>query len=114
MPHLELTFRDYVITERKMKSSTAYFRDRQYWLNRIDELPSAPDLPLLTSKGFQEAPRFRRRSFELDGSTWNRFKTYVQKHGVTSTSAVMALYCAVLERWSKNKAFCFKRRKISL
>ena len=106
LPHLELTFRDYVITERKMKSSTAYFRDRQYWLNRIDQLPSAPDLPLLTSKGFQEAPRFRRRSFELDGSTWNRFKTYVQKHGVTSTSAVMALYCAVLERWSKNKAFC--------
>ena len=76
LPHLELTFRDYVITERKMKSSTAYFRDRQYWLSRIDELPSAPDLPLLTSKGFQEAPRFRRRSFELDGSTWNRFKTY--------------------------------------
>jgi amino acid adenylation domain-containing protein len=105
LPDLQLTFRDYVITERNMKNSTAYFKDKQYWLDKIDQLPPAPDLPLGGIKDSEGPARFRRRFFKLEGQTWNSFKERTQKQGITPTSAVMTAYAAVLERWSKKKAF---------
>lgn len=106
LPDLELTFRDYVLAEKRMKSGTAYSRDKQYWLDRIDELPAAPELPLQINQDYQKSPRFSRHLFFLEGDDWSAFKSRVQKHGVTATSAVLAAYSAVLERWSKSSSFC--------
>ncbi len=105
VPDLQLTFRDYVIAEKNMKNGTAYFKDKQYWLDRVDQLPPAPDLPLIGIKNSQGAARFRRLFFKLEGQAWNNFKERSQKLGITPTIAVMTAYAAVLERWSKNKAF---------
>ena len=105
-PDLELTFRDYVITERKMKYGNAYFRDRKYWLERIDQLPPAPDLPLNIDQASQDSPLFSRRLFFLEGKDWDTFKSRVQKHGLTPTGVILAVYSSVLARWSKNNDFC--------
>lgn len=105
LPDLQLTFRDYIITERGMKNSTAYFKDKQYWLDRIDKLPPAPDLPLRAIKDSEGPVRFSRRVFKLEGQAWNGFKERTQKQGITPTSVIMTAYAAVLEHWSKNKTF---------
>ncbi|WP_035242665.1 amino acid adenylation domain-containing protein [Desulfobacter vibrioformis] len=105
LPDLQLTFRDYVITEKNIKNSPAYLKDKQYWLDRIDQLPPAPDLPLKNIKISEELIRFRRLLFKLEGQTWDNLKKQARKQGITPTALVMTAYAAVLERWSKNKFF---------
>jgi len=46
LPPLELTFRDYVLAEQGLQATELYRRSQAYWLNRLDTLPAAPDLPL--------------------------------------------------------------------
>ncbi|WP_309274140.1 non-ribosomal peptide synthetase [Paenibacillus sp.] len=106
LPDLPFTFRDYIEAERKMKETTTYLRDRDYWLKRVDTLPSAPDLPMARQKEESVPARFRRRSFQLDSHSWEVLKQRTQNHSLTPTVAVMATYAAVIERWSRNDQFC--------
>lgn len=106
LPGLELSFRDYLLAERSVKESEAYAGDRNYWLGRIDDLPPAPELPLAPMKKDLQKPRFRRQYLQLAEPSWAEFKRKAQQRGLTPTSAVMAAYAAVLERWSRNKKFC--------
>ncbi|MEE8587676.1 MAG: acyltransferase domain-containing protein, partial [Acidobacteriota bacterium] len=46
LPALEITFRDYVLAEAGLQQTEFYRRSRRYWLDRLDDLPPAPDLPL--------------------------------------------------------------------
>jgi acyl carrier protein len=48
-----------------LPQTARYERDRDYWLNRLDTLPPAPDLPLAKAPSDIETPRFRRRGFTL-------------------------------------------------
>ena len=103
LPALDIRFRDYLITERRLRETGRYQRDRDYWWARIEDLPPAPELP--TSDGTPE-PRFRRRHLTLDGPAWERFKQRARRRGLTPSSAVLAAYAAVIERWSRNPRFC--------
>ena len=47
LPEVGATFRDYLIAERKLKETEQYKVDKEYWLNRIESLPKAPELPIL-------------------------------------------------------------------
>jgi hypothetical protein len=43
---LTLTFRDYVLAEKKLEEMSLFRRSEAYWLARLDSLPGAPELPL--------------------------------------------------------------------
>lgn len=105
MPALPITFRDYVLAERKLRETVSYSRDQAYWQQRMDSLPPAPDLPLARQQADKGDARFRRRFIRLDNDTWEVFKQRAQKRGLTPTSAVMTAYAAVIERWSRNSVF---------
>ncbi|WP_248843870.1 condensation domain-containing protein, partial [Streptomyces albus] len=49
LPPLTLSFRDYVLAERALRDTARHRRDRDYWHSRLDSLPPAPDLPLVTA-----------------------------------------------------------------
>jgi len=106
LPQLEYSFFQYLQEEEKQFDTPDYFRDRDYWLERIDTLPSAPTLPVLKQGGNKNEPRFQRRSLHLDKETWNRFKELALGYKITPTAVVLAVYALVLERWSRNKSFC--------
>ncbi|MED1785775.1 amino acid adenylation domain-containing protein [Brevibacillus fortis] len=106
LPELPITFRDYVYAERSLRETTAYSRDKAYWQQRIDALPQAPDLPMARQQTQDENARFRRRFIRLDNTSWDAFKQRAQQRGLTPTSAVMTAFAAVIERWSRNRAFC--------
>ncbi|AUM66268.1 non-ribosomal peptide synthetase [Brevibacillus laterosporus] len=106
LPELSLTFRDYLLAERSLKETTAYVRDKEYWQQRMDTLPQAPDLPLTRQHENAGEARFQRRFIRLDKTAWDTFKQRAQKRGLTPTTAVMTAYAAVIERWSRNSAFC--------
>lgn len=100
-----LSFRDYLIAERGLRETDAYTRDKNYWLQRIDSLPPAPDLPLAKSQSDEGKARFWRHSLRMDIEKWTALKQNAQKRGLTPTIAVMAAYATVIERWSRNDSF---------
>lgn len=100
-----ITFRDYLIAHKKLCRGSGFFRDREYWLKRIDTLPKAPELPVNKSI-VTENVRFSRENIKLSKPQWDHFCEIARSLGVTPSTAVMTAYGAVLARWSRNKSFC--------
>src|SRR4051812_21301087 len=58
LPELELSFRDYVASMDEFERSAAFKRSKSYWLDRLETLPAAPDLPIAVSPALVARPRF--------------------------------------------------------
>lgn len=99
----EITFRDYVLGERRLREQPRYQRDRQYWWARMDELPGAPELPLL---GAPTGPHFSRRAFALEARDYNALRLNAADAGVGVSAAVLACYAETLALWSRRGHFC--------
>ncbi|MFC0623423.1 non-ribosomal peptide synthetase [Kribbella deserti] len=98
---LELTFRDYVLAERQLREGPRYQRDKQYWWDRVDSLPAAPELPLTEQVG----AGFKRRFLRLGADEWAALGRHAQRRDLTPSSVVLSAYAATLERWSRTSAF---------
>lgn len=106
LPELSLTFRDYLMDSRGQRSGVAYERARAYWLERIDDFASAPDLPVIEMPtGAHESIRFRRWEFVLDQSAWRHLAQQAKAHGLTASGVVLAAYAEVIGRWSRHQRF---------
>ncbi|OLF53749.1 non-ribosomal peptide synthetase, partial [Pseudomonas chlororaphis] len=105
LPPLDISFRDYLLTERGLLEGSRHQRDREYWLARVDELPAAPQLPKPMA-GEQTTPaRFRRHSAHLAAPQWTALKNAASEHGLTPSIVVLTAYAGVLQRWSQQPAF---------
>jgi yersiniabactin nonribosomal peptide synthetase len=105
---LELTFRDYVVaTTESVERSAPYRRSRAYWLERLDDLPAAPDLPRAPATASRESgpARFTRLEHQLPAEDWARMKTRANALGLTPAGVVVAAFAEVLRAWSKNDQF---------
>ncbi|WP_369203593.1 amino acid adenylation domain-containing protein [Streptomyces sp. PU-14G] len=104
LPTSAISFRDYVLAERTQRATARHRRDRDYWRSRLDSLPPAPDLPLVTAPAERE-PRFVRLSHRMPQPAWERLRGRAADRGLTPTTVVLAAYVSVLERWSRRKSF---------
>lgn len=102
LPELELTFRDYQAAERALRAGPRHDRDRDYWWARLDDLPPAPELPLVDRTA---APRFRRWQAVLEPEVWQAFATRAGTRGLTPSGAVLAAYAEVIGRWARTPRF---------
>jgi len=100
----EISFRDYLIAEKKIKSSARYEKEKSYWINRIAELPEAPELPKLPANESKDS--FGRKFLRIPAETWNHMKTRAKQYGLTPTVPILSCYADVLAKWSQNKRFC--------
>lgn len=105
LPALHLSFRDYVLAERKTVETARWRRDMEYWTKRLDELPPAPELPLAKQPSELGVPRTVRLSTELDAVLWSGLKRIVKKKGLTPSGLLAAAYAEVLARWSSQPRF---------
>ena len=105
LPEVEVTFRDYLIAERKLRETEQYRVDKEYWLNRIESLPKAPELPML-KKPIKNRSGFSRYFMEIDQEKWNKLKRFSNHYGITPTAVVLTAYAEVMERWSQTSEFC--------
>ncbi|HEU4421787.1 MAG TPA: amino acid adenylation domain-containing protein, partial [Pilimelia sp.] len=124
LPPLEITFRDYLRAERGAREDGRRERDRAYWMERLDDLPPAPRLPV-RDRGVPIAPpearaaliappearaalspaRFARWQTTLEPAVWERLRHRAGQHGVTPSGAVLAAYAEVVAAWSASPAF---------
>ncbi|UVL86296.1 amino acid adenylation domain-containing protein [Pseudomonas sp. B21-028] len=105
LPPLDISFRDYLLAERRLLEGSRHQRDRAYWLNRVDELPAAPQLPAPLATEDSTTPCFRRHRARLDRQQWTALKSAASDHGLTPSIVVLAAYVGVLQRWSQQPAF---------
>lgn len=105
IPAIELSFRDYVLALDKIKESGAYERDKKYWLDRLEDFTSAPELPLQKKENEITDQRFCRRSAYLSGSEWDSLKHMAKRQGLTPSVLLITAYAEVLRRWSTNMDF---------
>ena len=100
-----VTFRDYVLGLEAMRETGLYRRSQAYWLNRVDDFPAAPELPLAVDPSRITHPKFERREFNLDAARWSELRGRAQALGVTASGLLLAAFADALGAWSKSPRF---------
>ncbi|MEJ2629892.1 MAG: amino acid adenylation domain-containing protein [Acidihalobacter sp.] len=114
LPALDVGFRDYLIHHAGREPVEASL---EYWHRRLDELPPAPQLPLLRDPAEIGRPRFVRLSDSLSVEEWRKLKVRVGEEGLTPSALLLSAYAAVLSAWSARADLClnltlFDRRPV--
>jgi amino acid adenylation domain-containing protein len=98
-------FGDYVASVEAMRSKAPAKRSRDYWLDRLGDLPPHPALPLRTSPAAITRPRFVQHAARLDRAAWTALKARASAAGVTPTVVLLAAYAETLARWGGGQRF---------
>lgn len=104
-----LQFRDYVLWELEQREGQSYQRARDYWLRRLESLPTAPQLPVrneASGTAVIDAVRWHGHSYLLPRTQWQSLEDHAREHGLTASVAVLACYADVLSRWAEDPHFC--------
>jgi pyochelin synthetase len=101
----EASFAAYIAELDKARTRAPYERSRTYWLDRLDDLPPHPDLPLRSSPSAITTPRFTQHDARLDAEAWTALKARASAAGLTPTGVLLAAYGEVLARWGAGDRF---------
>ena len=104
-PPLQLGFRDCVLALQRAETSALGERSRDYWLQRLPQLPGPPPLPLVPGFDRQRRSWLQRRDAVLPAARWSAFQRSARRHGLTPTNALFAAYAEVVARWSGSRHF---------
>ncbi|NEO98548.1 MAG: amino acid adenylation domain-containing protein [Symploca sp. SIO2E9] len=102
---LELSFRDYVLAEQALQETQLYKRSQQYWFNRLDSLPPAPDLPLAKNPKELKQHICKRYDGRLEQTQWQKLKQRATQAGLTPSGVLLAAFAEILTVWSKDPKF---------
>ncbi len=101
---LEISFRDYVVAEQKMRETDRFARSERYWHEAVKTLPMAPDLPLRRGADLTKA-HFNRYDGVIPAEQWTGLQETAAALGVTPTGMLMAAFSEVLATWSRDPRF---------
>ena len=105
LPGLELSYRDYLIAEKKFEETEFFTRSKEYWMNRLATIPPAPQLPLRISSKEVEKPYFIRRIKTINSDNWFKLKAKAAREGLTPTVLLLTAYAEILGLWSTSLRF---------
>jgi len=105
MQPFELSFRDYVLMEEKIKNSSLYEQSRDYWLQQIPSLPETPELPLAINPSELARPKFIQKNHFFEKSDWSRLKTLAAQQQITPSCLLLTVFSDVLRIWNKLDSF---------
>lgn len=105
LPPVTISFRDYVLAEYRLRERTEWLRDRNWWRDRLTNLPSAPDLPVMTVSKDTASVKFSRTEMLLNVAQWQSLRQTAARHNLTPTVVVMTVWARTLERWSQQSDF---------
>ncbi|MEE1886407.1 non-ribosomal peptide synthetase [Pseudomonas carassii] len=104
-PEPGVTFRDYVLAERRLRADSSYERALDYWRGRIETLAPAPDLPRVCQPESIANPHFTRRDRDMPAAQWGRLKAMARQFGVTPSVMLLTAFSEVLALWSRQPRF---------
>jgi acyl carrier protein len=106
LPAVRCSFRDFTLTWQSFQKSQLYLRSREYWLERLPQMPRAPELPLAQGLDPRRQVRFSRQQAKLlETEVWQRLKQRIARTGLTPSAVVIAAFGEIIARWSRNPSF---------
>lgn len=99
----DVTYRDYLM-RRAANPDPARERDRDWWRNRLDDLPAAPTLPS-RADGAPLDHRVVRHHHWVDAATKEKLLAAAHQRGVTPAIALAAVFAATIGAWSADDRF---------
>jgi bacitracin synthase 1 len=102
---LEFTFRDYVLASRELRDSDIYAADKEYWLNKLEDFPSPPALPIIRRPSEIKEPSFKKIQRFYPGEEWEILRGIAQKNNITPSVLLCAVFAQVLAYWSNQRKF---------
>jgi acyl transferase domain-containing protein/non-ribosomal peptide synthetase component F/SAM-dependent methyltransferase len=109
LPALTLSFRDYALALKALCHTPRYQRDMAYWLQRLQDMPPAPQLlparRASLTRGTVTAAGRSRLNNTLSPSEWSSIKRKATELGISPTVLVLTLFAEFLAGWSSNEAF---------
>ncbi|MBE6052204.1 MAG: amino acid adenylation domain-containing protein [Clostridium sp.] len=100
---LDITFRDYICSKEGLCETEAYKVDKEFWNNKIPDIPQAPQLPLKVRLADIKKPHFLRKEAIIEYEDWNKLNDLCKKHNTRLTFMLLTAYSLVLSRWSNQK-----------
>ncbi|WP_431940878.1 amino acid adenylation domain-containing protein [Nocardia grenadensis] len=100
---LRYTFREY-LTDRE-RTAPDNSADRQWWAERLDELPDIPALPVIPETERADPTRSIRLHHWFDAGTAARLRRHAHGNGVTPAVALATVFAEVIARWSARQRF---------
>lgn len=97
-----LTYRDYVLTLEKIKTTEQYKKDLEYWREKAKHMYPAPALPM---NDCCKDYAFSRYECTMKEEDWKKIEEICSKNHLTLTILLMTAYCEVLARYSTEKRF---------
>lgn len=103
----EVTFRDHVRFTRSKREGARAAADREYWTQRLDTLPGAPELPTAAwATSEEESGRaFVRHRFRLATDERAVLAREGARHSLTPSAALLTAYSEIIARWSRVPRF---------
>ncbi|OBK29106.1 non-ribosomal peptide synthetase [Mycobacterium sp. 1165196.3] len=104
LPELSYTYRQYrqAIEAEEAQPQPARDADRDWWAQRLPELPDPPALPSIGGRGSKQSTR---RWYWLDPQTRDALFARAQARGITPAMALAAGFANTLARWSTTSRF---------
>ncbi|MBF1994928.1 SDR family oxidoreductase [Serratia symbiotica] len=103
LPVLDITFRDYVMAEQACYQTATWHDAWDYWQEKLPHLPLAPELPIVAEPPL--TPHFTTFQANIMREDWQALKQRWQHWGITPSAALLTLFAATLERWSRSPTF---------
>ena len=104
LPEIRGSFRDYCMAQEKLKDTQLYEKQLNYWKERVETMPPAPQLPLVDADEV-ENQQFTRFEWHLSREEREKIKKITEKYHLTSTIVFLTAYAQVLGRYSKSQHF---------
>lgn len=105
LPPIDVTFRDYVAQVTDESRATARAEAEQYWRTRLDDLPSAPELPLRCPIEAIESPKFTRLEARIEGRQWKAIDQHARAAGVGTAPAILTAMADTIGLWAAAPEF---------
>lgn len=105
LPAIQGSFRDFISAYLARKNTDEYRAARQYWLERLDDLPGPPELPVPGAARQANKSRFHRVSRRLAAEAWTAFQARARELQVRPSVALLTAFSDVLGLWSTTPRF---------
>ncbi|MGH3956795.1 MAG: amino acid adenylation domain-containing protein [Mycobacterium sp.] len=102
-PELGYTYRRYRTEQRGDESARE--RDRQWWSERLDDLPGAPELPTVPVSERTEPHRTVRYDYWLEPQAKQQLLAAAHQRGITPAMAMAAVFAETIGGWSAQSRF---------
>ncbi len=97
--------RDQIAFDQEQRGTPAYARARDYWLERLDSLPPAPQLPIRRDPGSLSASPSVRSEVTIEAAAWASIRDHGRELGLTPTVVLGSVYAETLSMFSGGDDF---------